>query len=197
MGVKEMLTEIRSKVSDEEIVKINSLLSSIEREHEGVLDDLRSANSESKGRKEKIRELKTEIEDTGDSEEDHKKKVKDLKDEIKRLKVIEKTHTEYVTAEQQKYADVWDARAKKFDVEESDPTYPKIQEVKHKFAFATEEEGLTPEQVKTNNALFDIYDEIGHFGKPDKKIDDGKPPAGKPNQVGNAVEDVFNKFPKS
>jgi len=196
MSVKEILSEIRTKLSDEELSKITSQLSAIERDYDGVVEDLHSANGESKKRKEKIRELTAQIEETGDSESDWKEKLKKKDDEIKRLKSIEKEHTEYVAAEQKKHADIWATRAKKFEVEESDPLYPKVQEVISKFSFGTEETPLTPEQVKANNALFEIYDEIGHFGKPDKKDIDGKVPTKPPAQPGGAIE-AFNDFPES
>ena len=195
-SVKGILSEIRTKLGDEEASKIGAQLSAIEREVESVVSELNYAESESIGRKKTIRELKAQIEETGDSESDWKEKLKKKDDEIKRLKSIEKEHTEYVAAEQKKHADIWAARAKKFEVEESDPIYPKVQEVVSKFTFGTEETPLTPEQVKANNALFEIYDEIGHFGKPDKKDIDGKVPTKPPAQPGGAIE-AFNDFPES
>lgn len=193
MSVKEIIAQVRAKLTDEESSKINSLLSSIEREMDALQSDLSSANSESKKRKESIRTLKAEMEDLQDGSDDGKGKIDKLENEIKELKKVQKEFNVYKEKESKVYSDKWDGRKTVFDIEDTDPEFEKVNKIKHKFHFAKEDKQLTAKQVIANNTLYDTYDEIGYFKKDESDLEDGKSPKGKPNDE----DSPFGAFPSN
>jgi len=84
MDIKALLTQVRQQIGDEAVAKVSSVLKEIETGVEDLVDSLKAANSESKNRKTKIRELE-------DSKSDLEGQIETLKketnaDELKTLR---------------------------------------------------------------------------------------------------------------
>lgn len=63
MSIKESLEQVRSKLTEEQVADLGSVLKSIENEGNSLMSDLSAANAESKQRKLKIRELEEKMGD--------------------------------------------------------------------------------------------------------------------------------------
>ncbi len=68
--MRDIVAQVRAKLSDEELSKVSNLLGQIERAGNDLKEDLSAANSESKSRKLEIRELKSKLEGNSDSKEE-------------------------------------------------------------------------------------------------------------------------------
>jgi len=99
--------------------------------------------------------------------------IETQKADIDRLSGIEVEYKTFKDAENKRELDKWIERKKVLMVDDSNPDYEKVQKVLHKFNVSEE---LTPEQIKSNNTLFETYEEVDYFAKTDNKYPDGKKP---------------------
>jgi len=181
MSIKEIVAQVRAKLGSEELEKVSDLLSSITRKETELMEDLSSANHESKNRKDKIRELTREIDNKVDSKEDFDEKLAKKDAEIDRLKLVEKDYKTHKESENKKELAKWEEHKKVLSIDDADPEFDKVQKVIHKFNM---EDEITPEQVKANNNLFETYEEVDYFAKTDNNYPDGGKPGGpKPSKL--------------
>ena len=160
MAIKEILDRIKTKLPADAGEEINALLADARREADTILDDLKSANSESKSRKDKLRELQSEIE-TLKTEADTLKSKQNT-DEFKALQkkasdydaLIEKQNTELVKT--------WQEKQKLFEVKETDPRKAKIDAIRGDFQFL-EGEQLTPDIARANLDRLSLVEKTGVF----------------------------------
>ena len=152
---KETIASLKATLGEDN-AEGRQLLSRLEREVSGVTDDLREANSESKSRKLKIRELKAQIEDQPDV--DSKIAGKDA--EIERLSAYEQRWIKMEKTQARDNASKWSEFEKAFDVEETHPTFEKLGKLKDKFTFGDK---LTPEQINKNLETYSLLDSVGAF----------------------------------
>lgn len=91
--VNELLTSIKSQLGEDNATTINPLLKEIEAEYNDVLDSLKAANTESKNRKLKLRELESEKEEweTKLSELQDKADTSHLESELQELREYKQT----------------------------------------------------------------------------------------------------------
>ncbi len=106
------------------------------------------------------------------------------KEEIKNLKGIETEFNAFKEAENKRELEKWNERKKVLTIDDSHSDYDKIQKIIGKFAMG---ETLTPEQIRSNNNLYETYAEIDYF----EKEDNNYPPGGKP---GGAKSPKLNPF---
>ena len=93
------------------------------------------------------------------------------------MKGIEQEHQKVIDQKHQEQASLWEERRKVFEVDDSDPTYEKVQKIIGKFKLG---EDLTPEQIEVNNNLYSTYAEIDYFGKPKPQLGNDRHPKGSP-----------------
>ena len=176
MAIKETLQAIASKLTEEQS-ELKAQIAGAIREADNIIDDLKSANAESKQRKEKIRELQSEL----DGKQDFTETEKSLKAEIERLKKIETEYTALQTAEQTKVITQWSEKAKAFDVEKTHKAYEKLTKLKEKFAFPDGE--VDYQTAKANLEKFELLESAGAFDVADTKTPNLTPP--NPNKLGD------------
>lgn len=169
MAIKDILKQIADKMGSDN-PEVNSLLAAANREADNIIDDLRNANSESKTRKEKIRELQNELESKADFSETEKK----LKAEIERLKTVETEYNTVKTAEQQKIVNTWKEKSKVFEVEKTAKNFDKISKLKTQFSFPDGE--IDYDTAKSNLEKFSLLEVADAFGVQETKTPNGNPP---------------------
>lgn len=181
MAIKELLQSIASKLPEDQ-AEIKSLIAGAIREADSILDDLKSANAESKSRKEKIRELQAQIDGTGDFTE----KEKALNAEIKRLKEIEAEHLAAKAIADKQVIDTWTEKSKVFGVDKTHKQYEKLTKLKEHFAFPTEGQEITVDMARANLDKYETLETAGVFEiSTDIKDSLGNPP--KPNTGNDGV----------
>ena len=176
MAIKETLQAIASKLTEEQS-ELKAQIAGAIREADNIIDDLKSANAESKQRKEKIRELQSELEGRGDFTETETK----LKAEIERLKKVEAEYATVKTAEQKKVIDKWLEKAKAFDVEKTHKAFDKLTKLKEKFSFPDGEIDFAT--AKANLEKFELLESAGAFDVAESRTPNGTPP--NPNKLGD------------
>lgn len=172
MAIKDILKQIADKLGTDS-PEVSSLLAAANREADNIIDDLKSANAESKQRKEKIRELQSEIEGKGDFTETEKS----LKSEIERLKKIETEYATLKTAEQKKVIDKWSEKAKAFDVDKTHKSFDKLTKLKEKFAFPDGD--IDFETASKNLEKYELLESAGAFDVADTKTPNDRAPVNK------------------
>jgi len=185
MAIKDILKQIADKMGSDN-PEVNSLLAAANREADNIIDDLRNANSESKTRKEKIRELQSELENKADFSETEKK----LKAEIERLKTVETEYNTVKTAEQQKIVNTWKEKSKVFDVEKTAKNFDKISKLKTQFSFPDGE--IDFDTAKSNLEKFSLLEVAEAFSVADGKTPNDKAP--NPNDKTTESNPFKDKF---
>ena len=160
MAIKETLQAIASKLTEEQS-ELKAQIAGAIREVDTVLDDLKAANSESRSRKEKIREMQAEIDSTKADLE--KASGNDYKAEIERLKKIEAQYQAIQTETETKIKNQWAEKAKIFAGDKSSKLFEKAEKVKSRFILPTEGSELTIDQINKNLEAFSLLEETGYF----------------------------------
>jgi len=185
MAIKDILKQIADKLGTDS-PEVSSLLAAANREADNIIDDLKSANAESKQRKEKIRELQSELDGKGDFTETEKQ----LKAEIERLKKIETEYATVKTAEQKKVIDKWSEKAKAFDVDKTHKSFDKLTKLKEKFAFPDGE--IDFETASKNLEKYELLESAGAFDVADTRTPNDKAPnPNSPTPDSNPFKDKF------
>lgn len=176
MAIKDILKQIASKLP-EDSGEAKALVADAIREADDILDTLSSANKESAGRKQKIRELESERDTLKDSLE--KASGNDQKAEIERLKKIEAQYQAIQTETETKIKTQWAEKAKVFAGDKTSKLFEKAEMVKGDFIFPEEGQELTIDQINANLKAFSLLEKTGHFTA------DTKPTGGEPPKTGD------------
>lgn len=177
MNIKDMIAQVRAKLSSEEVEKVNGLLSEIVRAEDDLLSDRSAANNESKSRKEKIRELESNIEEINGKLSEYESKVANFENEKQDLiSYKEKWEAEQEQRNEQN-KQKWNELSKRFEVEETDPKFEQMQKLKAYYKFGDE---LTADDIKHNISLAEQHNELGLFTIEQKTPPNTKKPAGDP-----------------
>jgi len=156
MRFKETIASLKATLGEDN-TEGRQLLSRLEREVEGINDDLREANSESKARKIKIRELKAQIDDRPDVGDEMAKKDT----EIERLSAYEQRWIKMEKTQAKDQASKWAKLVEKaFNVAETDPTFEQVGKLKSKFTFGDK---LSPEEISKNLETYSLLEDVGAF----------------------------------
>lgn len=172
MAIKDILKQIASKLP-EDSGEVKALVADAIREADDILDTLSSANKESAGRKQKIRELESERDTLKDSLE--KALGNDQKAEIERLKKIEAQYQAIQTETETKIKTQWAEKAKVFSGDKTSKLFEKAEKVKSRFILPTEGSELTIDQIKKNLEAFTLLEETGYFTAETKETGGGAP----------------------
>jgi len=193
MAIKEIVAQIRAKLSDEEASKVSDLLSSITREATDIQEDLNSANHESKTRKEKIRELQKEIDNKTDSKEDFEAKLAKKDKEIEELTELKGKYEAFKAKELEDTTKKFNAVIKGLTVEETDPKFETYKKVLNKLTLAEKDEKLTMEQIKANLTIYEYAKEFGALKIDEEDFDEGENPSGKKKEKIDDPLDALSK----
>ena len=179
MAITDLLNKL-ANLLPEDSGEAKALLADAKREAQTIIDDLKSANGESKARKEQIRELKAELE----SKEDFTHTESKLKAEIDALRKVKAEYDAFRQAEDEKIVNMWLEKAKVFDVDKTDKRFDKLQSLRPKFAFAEGGNQVSVEQAKANLASLELLELSGALVIPDTSTPNTQPPApGKPGEA--------------
>lgn len=179
MAITDLLNKL-ANLLPEDSGEAKALLADAKREAQTIIDDLKSANGESKARKELIRELKAELE----SKEDFTHTESKLKAEIESLRKVKAEYDAFRKAEDEKIVNMWLEKAKVFDVPETDKRHATIQSLRPKFHFAEGDNQVTVEQAKANLEKLELLELSGALVIPDTSTPNTQPPApGKPGEA--------------
>jgi predicted nuclease with TOPRIM domain len=187
MAITDLLNKL-ANLLPEDSGEAKALLADAKREAQTIIDDLKSANGESKARKEQIRELKAELE----SKEDFTQTESKLKAEIEQLKKVKAEYDAFKKAEDEKIVNMWLEKAKLFDVPETDKRHAKIQAIRPKFHFAEGDNQVSVEQAKANLDKLELLEASGALSIPDEHTPNATPPA--PDQRPAPVNPFAGKF---
>ena len=193
MAIKEIVAQVRAKLSDEELSKVSDLLSQITRGGADLQEDLNSANHESKTRKEKIRELQKDIDGKGDSKEDYESKLAKKDTEIGELKGFKEKYETFQTNELKLTTEKFNKIVSGLTVEETDPKYATYKKVLDKLTLAGKDETLTYEQINANLAIYGYAEEFGALKLSKEDFDNGANPNGGANVSEDDPLDAFSK----
>jgi DNA repair exonuclease SbcCD ATPase subunit len=179
MAITDLLNKL-ANLLPEDSGEAKALLADAKREAQTIIDDLKSANGESKARKELIRELKAELE----SKEDFTHTESKLKAEIESLRKVKAEYDAFRKAEDEKIVNMWLEKAKVFDVPETDKRHATIQSLRPKFHFAEGDNQVSVEQAKANLEKLELLELSGALVIPDTSTPNTQPPApGKPGEA--------------
>ncbi len=159
MKIQELIAEIRKSLTAEELAKVSSSLSNVEREYLDTVDNLKSANAESKGRKEKIREMTAEIEELKDlttSVDKLKTQIVELSEYKKQLDTIKAKEFETTKTK-------WEEKSKLLIVPEDNKQFQTMQRLRTKFVFPEEGKELEAKQIEQNLQAFELLETAGVF----------------------------------
>jgi len=117
--------------------------------------------------------------------------IETLKTDNQTLRAIEKEYNDVKASRQKAELEKWNKRKEILNISEADPNFDKIQKVIGKFIM---EDDLTPEQVRSNNNLFETYEEIDYFGKDTNTHPDGKKPGSAGSQKLNPFDMVNGRI---
>lgn len=183
--IKAILERIKSKVSSEELAKIESDISEGISEDEKLYTQLADLRRESAERRERIQELETET-------AKQRAKNTELQTQVDKLSTITTT-PEYkaVLEKAAKYDEViekqnaelktkWAEKAKLLAVDSSSKLFAKVEKVKGKFILPAEGQELTLDQIRKNMETWDILETAGHFTV-ETTDTGGKAPVNNPN----------------
>lgn len=179
MAITDLLNKL-ANLLPEDSGEAKALLADAKREAQTIIDDLKSANGESKARKEQIRELKAELE----SKEDFTTTESKLKAEIESLRKVKAEYDAFRQAEDEKIVNMWLEKAKVFDIPETDKRHATIQALRPKFTFAEGDAKIGVEQAKANLEKLDLLETTGVFVIPKDHTPNNQPPSsGKPGDA--------------
>jgi len=162
MEISKVVTEISQGLAEGTPESVKTQLKDIERSYLSLVDDLTSANSESKQRKIKIRQLSTELDDSklqieslGNDEE-----LTRLKTENENYKVeIKEVHTE----RRQKFEEAYKSISTHESFDKIKDYLPKVEKEGDVLKFSD----LTIQQISTGLTEINKFQQAGLFG--DKK----------------------------
>lgn len=173
MTIKDMLAQVRAKLTDEQLSEVGSVLKSLENEVEELAASLSAANRESKERKIKLRELSEKLENYElDLEkwqkqaEEYKQKLEnpEYKDELEQLRSFK---TSYFKKQRESFLKSWEQISK----------HPKFEKAKYKFVLPEETEDgklawdkLDDEAMERNISVLNDLNELDYFA-----LEDGRP----------------------
>jgi len=103
-------------------------------------------------------ELKTQLEQLNEK----------LNQSATQIGELSKYKTEFENVQKQKFEknlEKWNSSKEIFNVAEGDKIFEKVAKVKHRFNLADD---LTPDQIQSNLAMLDTYNEVGYFNMESK-----------------------------
>lgn len=191
MAIKEILAKIKTILGADAPAETISLLAEADREANDILESLSAANKESAGRKAKIRELESELNETKAKAES----VNDPKaqEELKRLKDIETQFQQLQTEAEKKIRDQWADKSKVLSVDKSSKIFDKIEKVKGRFVFPEANADLPIDVVKRNLETYELLETTGYFTA-DTSYAGGRAPGTNPKTDIQKVNPFEGKF---
>ena len=170
MDIKKLLEQVRSQLDGETAEKVNSVLKEIETGVVDIVDSLKAANSESKSRKLKIRDLEEKISDY-EVQVEKLQKESDTTELTKELESLKAFKSEVITRQRESFTNRFkeikshknfEKAAKLFTLPEPDKD--------GEYDFSKLEDSDFDRNIQKLNEL----DALDYFGEQSKKSVDGK-----------------------
>ena len=165
MAILDLIAEARNFIAGKDLPELDTILASLRNESSSLIDAKKDVDSESKSRKIEIRELRAKLEDNDIDSESSKTKRNELTAERDQLKAIADKWTTHEAGIHTHNREKWTEQAKRFQVEETDPNFEKLQKIKNDFAFG---EDLTDAQIEKNINTYSIFDKAEYFKESSK-----------------------------
>ena len=171
MALKEILDKIQANLPADAGAELTSLLADAKREANTVLADLSAANNESKGRREKLAEMGSEIETLKAKLADATKPNAEL-DSIKEKAI---KYDELLQSKKTETLNLWKAKhqeLQKILSSDTDKRKDKIAALMPDFSIPAEGEELDADTAAQNLKLYSVLEKAGAFADPaDTKTD--------------------------
>jgi len=169
MEIKDIIAQVRAKLPAEGIpAEVGSLLSDVIRRGDELLSDRSAANNESKTRKEKIRELESNIETLNTEITTAKTELETEKKNSEELTGFKTKWEADKTARDEKNKTQWDETAKLFDLPETDERSAQMIKLKQYYKMGDK---ITPEDIAFNIAKSKEHQDLGLY-----KVNKAEPP---------------------
>ena len=188
--IKAILERIKSKISSEELAKIESDISEGIAEDEKLYTQLADLRRESAERRERVQELeamttKLRARETELQSEVDKLKVSTDTPEYKAALEKAAKFDELVEKQNSEIKTKWAEKAKILAVDKTHKLFDKVQKVKDRFTLPKDEKDeLSIDVIKRNLETFELLESTQYFDA--VKIDTGgNPPAGAGSNAGN------------
>lgn len=165
MALKEILDRIQANLPADAGNELTSLMADAKREANTVLAALSAANNESKGYREKLTEMTSEIDTLKAQLADATKanpEIDSLKDKAKRFdEMMQKQETETVAQWKERHAEL-----QKIISTDTDKRKDKVSKLMADFIMPAEGEEYTAEMAAANNRLYSVLEKAGAFAEP-------------------------------
>ena len=166
--IKTIFERIKTKISSEELAKIESDISEGIAEDEKLYTQLADTRRESAERRERVQELQSDNDKLRSKTTDLQAEIEKGKDpkndaELKRLQGIETQFQQLQNEAEKKLRDQWADKAKVLSVDKSSKIFDKIEKVKGRFAFPEANADLPIDVVKRNLETYELLDSTGYF----------------------------------
>lgn len=166
--IKTIFERIKTKISSEELAKIESDISEGIAEDEKLYTQLADTRRESAERRERVQELQSDNDKLRAKTTDLQAEIEKGKDpkndaELKRLQGIETQYQQLQLDAEKKLRDQWADKAKVLSVDKSSKIFDKIEKVKGRFVFPEANSDLPIDVVKRNLETYELLDSTGYF----------------------------------
>lgn len=165
MALKEILDKIQANLPADAGNELTSLLADAKREANTVLADLSAVNNESKGRREKLTEMGSEIDTLKAQLADATKpnpEIDSLRDKAKKFdEMMQKQETETVAQWKERHAEL-----QKIISTDTDKRKDKVSKLMADFIMPAEGEEYTAEMAAANLKLYSVLEKAGAFAEP-------------------------------
>ena len=188
--LKDLLAKIREGLPEDS--ELRSHVSSAMREADNIIENLKSANSESKDRKLKLREIVSENDELKQTVTERDTNITTLTEENKNLNTFKNEYDLFKAKETSGIREKWSGITKKFKLPETDPLHEKYLKIKDEFIFAEEGKELSVEDLKTNIKKHSLLEKAGLFGaenQSQESYNNDNPKGG-----GNNSSEYYNPF---
>jgi len=185
--IKTIFERIKTKISSEELAKIESDISEGIAEDEKLYTQLADTRRESAERRERVQELQSDNDKLRAKTTDLQAEIEKGKDpkndaELKRLQGIETQFQQLQTEAENKLRDQWADKAKVLSVDKSSKIFDKIEKVKGRFVFPEANSDLPIDVVKRNLETYELLESTNYFTS-EQTPAGGNPPAGNGNPM--------------
>jgi predicted nuclease with TOPRIM domain len=196
--IKTIFERIKTKISSEELAKIESDISEGIAEDEKLYTQLADTRRESAERRERVQELQSDNDKLRAKTTDLQAEIEKGKDpkndaELKRLQGIETQFQQLQTEAEKKLRDQWADKSKVLSVDKSSKIFDKIEKVKGRFVFPEANADLPIDVVKRNLETYELLETTGYFTA-DTSYAGGRAPGTNPKTDIQKVNPFEGKF---
>ena len=189
-NLSQILERIRSEASAGNNDAVQTLIAEAISADRDNMDEVQQLRSEAKRRREKADQLAAKLADMEDTAAAFERD----KAEIARLKKVEAELLNIRKTEADKVVRAWTDKAQIFAIPDTDKRHAKVNAVRDRFTFGSDDAPLTPEQAAANLDKLELLEASGAFAIPVDTTPNVTPPS--PNYQAPPVNPFAGKFKK-